>query len=92
MRRRPIPRQSSALVSVARLRARAALGRLWKGHADRARLPGPFSHTVAFLVVLLVMSVALFLVSPHQADLLTRGMIFAILALSLDFVWGYAGS
>jgi branched-chain amino acid transport system permease protein len=37
------------------------------------------------------MSVALFLVSPHQADLLTRGMIFAILALSLDLVWGYCG-
>jgi branched-chain amino acid transport system permease protein len=62
-----------------------------KRQANPARPPGPFSHTVAFLIALFVMGIALPLVSPHQADLLTRGMIFAILALSLDFVWGYCG-
>jgi branched-chain amino acid transport system permease protein len=78
-------------VSRARLKVPAAVGRLWNLQARPPQPPGQFSHTVGFLIVLLGMGVALFLVSPHQADLLTRGMIFAILALSLDLVWGFCG-
>lgn len=44
-----------------------------------------------FLVVLLALLVAPALIQPFHLEVLTRVVIFALLAMSLDLIYGYAG-
>lgn len=56
-----------------------------------ARGPARRLHAVASFVVMAVLLAYPLALSPYQMDVARDALIFALLALSLDFLWGKAG-
>ena len=56
-----------------------------------SRLGGPITGMLPFVILALVLLVAPLILSEFRVGLLGKFLTFAILALSLNLIWGYAG-